>query len=233
MPKILIVEDDPNIAIGLEDNLRMEGFVPVLARDGQEALQKAKESSPDLIVLDVMLPKLSGLNVCRQLKKQGSAIPIIILSALGQEADKVTGLELGADDYVTKPFSPRELIVRIKAVLRRMQGVREARDVYEFADVKIDFKKYQAFRLRGASADGKDWEEVKFTSAEFKILRLLLASEGEPVSRHTILADIWSEDVTTRTVDTHIWNIREKLEDDPGHPRHIMTVHRIGYKFVR
>ncbi len=233
MPKILIVEDDPNIAIGLEDNLKMEGFALVLARDGQEALQKVKEDRPDLIVLDIMLPKLSGLDVCRQLKRQGSATPIIILSALGQEADKVMGLELGADDYVTKPFSPRELIVRIKAVLRRIQRSREAGDVYEFDDVKIDFRKYQAFRLRGASTAGKDWEEIKFTSAEFKILRLLLAGEGEPVSRHTILADIWSEDVTTRTVDTHIWNIREKLEDDPGNPRHIITVHRIGYKFVR
>jgi two-component system alkaline phosphatase synthesis response regulator PhoP len=233
MPKILIVEDDPNIAIGLEDNLKMEGFALVLARDGQEALQKVKEDRPDLIVLDIMLPKLSGLDVCRQLKRQGSATPIIILSALGQEADKVMGLELGADDYVTKPFSPRELIVRIKAVLRRVQRSTQAEDVYEFADVKIDFRKYQAFRFRGVSDAGKDWEEIKFTSAEFKILRLLLANEGEPVSRHTILADIWSEDVTTRTVDTHIWNIREKLEDDPGNPRHIITVHRIGYKFVR
>ena len=224
MNKILIVEDDPHIAIGLEDNLKMEGFDPVLAQDGEDALRKVKEERPDLIILDIMLPKMSGFDVCRQLKRQGSATPIIILSALGQESDKVTGLELGADDYVTKPFSPRELIVRIKAVLRRVQTAREFGDTCEFDDVKIDFKKYQVFKA------GK---EIKFTSAEFKILKLLVVGEGEPVSRHAILADIWSEEVTTRTVDTHIWNIREKLEDDPGNPRHIITVHKIGYKFVK
>lgn len=225
MNKILIAEDDPSIALGLVDNLKMEGYTPVVARDGEEALKKVKEERPDLLILDVMLPKLSGFDVCRQLKQGGSSsLPIIILSALGQESDKVTGLELGADDYVTKPFSPRELIVRIKTVLRRVQGVKEIRDVYEFDKTRVDFKKYQVLR---------DGREIKLTSAEFKILKLLMASEGEPVSRHKILAEIWSEDVTTRTVDTHIWNIREKLEDDPRNPLHIITVHRIGYKFVK
>lgn len=223
MNKILISEDDPNIALGLADNLKMEGYAPIVARDGEEALRMAREERPDLMILDIMLPKLSGFDVCRQLKNEGSAVPIIILSALGQESDKVMGLELGADDYVTKPFSPRELIVRIKAVLRRVQGVKEIKDVYEFDNTRVDFKKYQVLK-RG--------QEIKFTSAEFKILKLLLVNEGEPVSRHAILADIWSEDVTTRTVDTHIWNIREKLEDDPKNPKHIITVHRIGYKFV-
>lgn len=223
MHKILIVEDDSNIAIGLADNLQMEGYEAIIVRDGEEALKKAREENPGLIILDVMLPKLSGLDVCRRLKAEKNPVPVIILSALGQESDKVTGLELGADDYITKPFSPRELIVRIKAVLRRVQGVKEAREVYEFDHVRVDFKKYQVF---------KNGQEIKFTSAEFKILKILLASEGDPVSRHAILADIWSEDVTTRTVDTHIWNIREKLEDDPGSPRYIITVHRIGYKFV-
>lgn len=223
MNKILISEDDPNIALGLADNLKMEGYAPIVARDGEEALRMAREERPDLMILDIMLPKLSGFDVCRQLKNEGSAVPIIILSALGQESDKVMGLELGADDYVTKPFSPRELIVRIKAVLRRVQGAKETKDVYEFDNTRVDFKKYQVLK-RG--------QEIKFTSAEFKILKLLLANEGEPVSRHAILADIWSEDVTTRTVDTHIWNIREKLEDDPKNPKHIITVHRIGYKFV-
>lgn len=224
MNKILIVEDDPSIALGLEDNLKMEGFHPVLARDGQEALEKVKTERPDLILLDVMLPKLRGLDVCRKLKDDGNKTPIIILSALGQESDKVAGLELGADDYVTKPFSPRELVVRVKAVLRRARGDKGAPEVYKFGPVTADFKKFQVL---------KNGLEIKFTSAEYKILRLLFASEGEPVSRHTILADIWSEDVTTRTVDTHIWNIREKLEDDPKNPRYIITVHRIGYKFVK
>src|SRR3990167_2216133 len=172
MNKILIVEDDPSIAIGLEDNLKMAGFHAVVARDGEEALEKVKKEKPDLIILDIMLPKMNGLDVCRKLKEQGSRVPVIILSALGQESDKVTGLELGADDYVTKPFSPRELIVRIKAVLRRVQTARGFGDTCEFDDVKIDFKKYQVFKA------GK---EIKFTSAEFKILKLLVVGEGEPV----------------------------------------------------
>ncbi len=223
MTKILIVEDDPSIAIGLEDNLKMEGFNLVVACDGEEALEKVKSEKPDLVVLDVMLPKINGLDVCRQLKKQGIKTPIILLSALGQEADKIRGLELGADDYVTKPFSPRELIVRVKAVLRRAGRAMDGKEIYEFGAIKVDFNKYQVI---------KKGKEIKFTSAELKILKLLLANPGEPVGRHTILADIWSEDVTSRTVDTHIWNIREKLEDDPRDPRHIVTVYRIGYKFV-
>ena len=151
-------------------------------------------------------------------------MPIIILSAQGEEADKVLGLELGADDYVTKPFSPRELTVRIKAVLRRSKLEAKVAEVCEVGNIKVDFKKFQAFRAG---------QEVKMTSAEFKILKLLLANKGEPVSRHTILGDIWSSEVTTRTVDTHIWNLREKLEENPSNPRHIITVHRIGYKFVQ
>lgn len=225
MHKILIVEDDRSIALGIEDNLKMEGFHPVLAHDGQEALEKVRTEKPDLIILDVMLPKLCGLDVCRKLKEDGSKIPIIILSALGEESDKVTGLELGADDYVTKPFSPRELVTRVKTILRRAQGARgTVPEAYQFGTIHADFKKFQVL---------KDGKEIKFTAVEYKILRLLFANEGEPVSRHTILADIWSEDVTTRTVDTHIWNIREKLEDDPKNPKHIITVHRIGYKFIK
>ncbi len=225
MNKILIVEDDRNIALGIEDNLKMEGFIPVLAYDGQEALEKVKTEKPDLIILDVMLPKLRGLDVCRKLKKDGSKTPIIILSALGEEADKVAGLELGADDYVTKPFSPKELVTRVKTILRRAQTSQEAApETYDFGSIKADFKKFQV---------SKDGQEIKFTAAEYKILKLLFANAGDPVSRHTILGDIWSDDVTTRTVDTHIWNIREKLEDDPKNPKHIITVHRIGYKFIK
>ena len=225
MNKILVVEDDHNIALGIEDNLKMEGFAPVLAHDGHEALEKVKTEKPDLIILDIMLPKLRGLDVCRKLKEDGSKTPIIILSALGQESDKVAGLGLGAGDYVTKPFSPRELVTRVKTVLRRAQGVKgTAPEAYKFGAIEADFKKFQVL---------KNGKEIKFTAAEYKILRILFANEGEPVSRHTILADIWSEDVTTRTVDTHIWNIREKLEDDPKDPKRIITVHRIGYKFVK
>jgi len=223
MPKILVVEDDKNILAGLVDNLKMAGYSTVIARDGESALKQVTDRKPDLVILDLMLPKLHGFEVCKRLKQGGSRVPIIILSAQGDEADKVTGLEIGADDYITKPFSPKELLVRIKAVLRRSHPAARADVVYEIDSVRVDFRRMQAF---------KNDVEVRLTAAEFKILKLLLASKGEPVSRHTILGDIWSADVTTRTVDTHIWNLREKLEDDPSNPKHIVTVHRIGYKFV-
>ena len=223
MSKILVVEDDKNILAGLVDNLKMAGFNPIIARDGEAALKQVEERKPDLIVLDIMLPKIGGFEVCKRLKQQGNMTPIIILSAQGEEADKVLGLELGADDYVTKPFSPRELMVRIRAVLRRSKPSGKAEDTYTFDDVTVDFKRFEVT---------KAGREVKLTSAEFKVLKLLLASKGEPVSRHAILGDIWSNEVTTRTVDTHIWNLRDKLEEDPSNPKHILTVHRIGYKFV-
>ena len=223
MYKILIAEDDRNILAGLMDILKMDGYSTVIARDGEVALKQVKDRNPDLLILDVMLPKMSGFEVCKKLKELGSSIPIIILSAKGDEADKVLGLELGADDYVTKPFSPRELLVRIKAVLRRSNQTARVPEIYEFANIRVDFKRFQMF---------KDGNEIKLTSAEFKILKLLLANKGEPVSRHTILGDIWNSEVTTRTVDTHIWNLREKMEKDPSNPKHIITVHRIGYKFV-
>ncbi len=226
MLKLLIVEDDKNIRQGLVDNLQMEGYEAVEASDGEEGLSKARNESPDLIILDITLPKLNGFEVCKQLKSDKVDIPIIILSSRGEEADKILGLELGADDYVTKPFSPRELMVRVKAVLRRSlvgaQG--HMPDTYAFGNVTVDFKKYQVFKCR---------EEIKLTPAEFTILKLLITSEGQPVSRHTILGEIWSDEVTTRTVDTHIWKLREKLEKDPGHPQHIITIHRIGYKFKK
>ncbi len=224
MPKILIVEDDKHILTGLVDSLTIEGYRTVIARDGKEALAQVKDKAPDLIILDIMLPKLSGFEVCKELRKSGANIPIIILSAKAQESDKVLGLELGADDYVTKPFSPRELMVRVKAVLRRAEAAAKGETLYSFDGVKVDFKKYQVF---------KDDKEVKLTAAEFKILKLLMDSHGEPVSRHKIISEIWTvEDVTTRTVDTHIWALREKLERDGANPKHIITVHRIGYKFV-
>ncbi|MFH1753088.1 MAG: response regulator transcription factor [Candidatus Omnitrophota bacterium] len=224
MKTILIVEDDKHILTGLVDNLEAEGYKTATATDGEMALIEAKEKRPDLIILDIMLPKLSGFEVCKELKKEGISIPIIILSAKAQEPDKIMGLELGADDYVTKPFSPRELIVRVKAVLRRVAAPEMIKDVYEFDGVKIDFKKYQAL---------KDGKELKFTAAEYKILKILIKFKGEPISRHKILSEIWTaENVTTRTIDTHIWSLREKLEKDPSDPKHIITVHRIGYKFV-
>ncbi len=224
MPKILIVEDDKHILTGLVDNLEMEGYKTVIARDGREALAQAKDKGPDLIILDIMLPKLSGFEVCKQLKAQGVTTPIIILSAKAQETDKVLGLELGADDYITKPFSPRELLVRVKAVLRRANTPAGTLDAYKAADLQIDFKKYKVIRKN---------KEFSLTAAEAKILKILIANKDEPVSRHKLLSEIWtSEEVTTRTVDTHIWSLREKVEEKPADPKHIITVHRIGYKWA-
>ena len=181
MNKILIAEDDRNILAGLVDMLKLDGYTTVIARDGDAALKQVKDRDPDLLILDIMLPKLNGFEVCKRLKEQGSSVPIIILSAQGEEADKVLGLELGADDYVTKPFSPRELLVRIKAVLRRSSQTARVEETYEFSNIRVDFKRFQVF---------KEDHEVKLTSAEFKILKLLLVNKGDPVSRHTILGDI-------------------------------------------
>ena len=222
--KILIVEDDRNIMTGLVDNLEPEGYSVIMARDGRDALKQAMEKLPDLIILDIMIPKLNGFDVCKELKLQGSKASIIILSAKAQESDKVLGLELGADDYVTKPFSPRELVVRVKAVLRRAANGAKVEDFFEFDGIRIDFRKYLILKA------GK---EIPLTASECEILKMLVSSRGEPVSRHTLLAKIWTDEkVTTRTIDTHVWSLREKLEKDPSNPEHILTAHRIGYKFV-
>jgi len=240
MKKILVVEDDKNILEGLIDNLTMEGYKVIIARNGKDALNQARDKCPDLIILDIMLPRLSGFEVCKELKLRGVSTPIIILSARAQEADKVLGLELGADDYVTKPFSPRELLVRVKAVLRRTEMAGKIEDAYRFDNITVDFKKFQVLKtlpslrgVEGGEAISNKQVEIKLTAAEFKILKLLIAGRNTPVSRHKILSEIWtSEEVTTRTVDTHIWSLREKLEADPANPKRIVTVHRIGYKFV-
>lgn len=221
MQKILIIEDDQNILTGLVDNLAMEGFETKTASDGKTGLAMAEEGGVDLIILDIMLPGMHGFDVCRRLREKGTKIPVIILSARGQESDKVLGLELGADDYVSKPFSPNELIMRVKAVLRRT-SIAEP-DVVTFGTIKIDFPRYEA--MKGETP-------VKLTANEFTILKLLIQNVGTPVSRHTILTKIWGEGATSRTVDTHVWNLREKLEDDPSNPVHIVTVQRVGYKFV-
>lgn len=221
MATILVIEDDQSILTGLVDNLAMEGHQTKTARDGKTGLQLAEEGGADLIVLDVMLPGMDGFEVCRRLREKGLKIPVIILSARGQESDKVLGLELGADDYVSKPFSPHELMMRVKAVLRRTTTPEP--EVLTFGNLKFDFPRYEIT---------KNGQPLKLTASEFAILKLLVHHMGEPVSRHKILSKIWGEGVTSRTVDTHIWNLREKLEEDPSHPRYIQTVQRIGYKFV-
>jgi len=225
MTKILIVEDEPNMVSGLRDNFEYEGYEVITAGDGAEGLNRALSDSPDLVVLDVMMPKMSGLDVCKQLKAKRPSIPIIMLTARGQEVDKVVGLELGADDYVTKPFSIRELLARIKAVLRRAQALPKEQDRYSFGDVEVNLRSYQVAR-RG--------KPVEFSAKEFELLKYFVCHPGETLSRDRLLDDVWGYEnyPTTRTVDAHIVRLRQKLEPVPDEPRFFLTVHGVGYKFV-
>src|SRR5271154_3864487 len=223
--RILVVEDEPNMVAGLRDNFEFEGYEVITAGDGIEGLRRALEESPDLVVLDVMMPRMSGLEVCKQLRAQRGSIPIIMLTARGQEVDKVVGLELGADDYVTKPFSIRELLARVKAVLRRAQTLPKEQDSYAFGDVEVNLRSYQVFR------DGKP---VDFSGKEFDLLKHFLCHSGETLSRDRLLDEVWGYEnyPTSRTVDAHIVRIRQKLEPVPDEPRFFLTVHGVGYKFV-
>jgi DNA-binding response OmpR family regulator len=225
MSKILIVEDEPHMVSGLRDNFEFEGYQVITAADGIEGLERALSDAPDLIVLDVMMPRMSGLDVCKQLKAKRPSIPIIMLTARGQEVDKVVGLELGADDYVTKPFSIRELLARVKAVLRRSQTAPRDKERYLFGDVEVNLKSCQVARSGRA---------LEFSSKEFELLRYFLCHPGETLSRDRLLEDVWGYDKfpTTRTVDAHIVRLRQKLEAKPEEPRFILTVHGTGYKFV-
>ena len=223
MTRILIVEDEPNMVAGLRDNFEYEGYEVLTASDGAEGLGRALNDAPDLVVLDVMMPKMSGLDVCKQLKAKRPSSPVIMLTARGQEVDKVVGLELGADDYVTKPFSIRELLARIKAVLRRAHGGSQER--YAFGDVAVNLRTCQVTR------DGKP---VEFSAKEFDLLKYFLCHPGEALSRDRLLEKVWGYNSfpTTRTVDAHIVHLRQKLELKPEEPRFILTVHGVGYKFV-
>jgi DNA-binding response OmpR family regulator len=225
MPKVLIVEDDMAMATALKDGFAYEGYEIVLARDGAAGLLAAHEAAPDVIVLDVMLPKMNGLDVCKRLRSEGSNVPIIMLTARGQEIDKVLGLKLGADDYVTKPFGFMELMARVEALLRRTSGGARRAEVYGFGDVVVDFKKAE-LRKRG--------ELVEATARELKLLAYFIAHRGDVVPRERLLDQVWEYDSAplTRTVDMHVAKLRKKIEDDPADPRFIVTVHRMGYKFT-
>jgi len=225
MVKILIVEDDASILLPLEDNLNLEGYEVASATDGSQGLAMAQEGHYDLIILDIMLPKLNGLDVCRKLRQDKNTTPILMLTAKSQEIDKVLGLELGADDYVTKPFSPRELLARIKAILRRTRQIQEGIDFYRFGNVDVDFKKFEA---------KKDGKSLDLTALEFSLLHLLISNNGQVVHRDRILDEVWGEGVyiEPRTIDKHISQLRKKLEDDPQNPRFIVGVRSVGYKFV-
>jgi len=225
MEKILIIEDEESILMALTDDLGLEGYEIKTATDGLKGLEIAKEKAHDLIILDIMLPKMDGFELCRQLRQAGVRTPILMLTAKSQEIDKVLGLELGADDYVTKPFSPRELLARVKAILRRVKDTQGQIDVCRFGDVEIDFKKYEV---------KKKGQPVYLTSLEFSLIGFLIKHKDRVLDRSTILDEVWGRDVyvLSKTVDTHVGHLRKKIEDDPANPKHIIGVRGTGYRFI-
>jgi len=224
MARILIVDDEPEIVRGLEDNLRFEGYQTAAATNGENALALALSDAPDLILLDIMMPRMSGWDVCRALRNKGIEVPVIMLTARGEEIDRVRGLELGADDYITKPFSLRELLARVRAVLRR-PGPRDRFEEYRFGDVRIRPRVRQVF---------KAGQGIRLTRKEFDLLVFLVAHRGEVITRERLLDEVWGYEQfpTTRTVDTHILRLRKKFEADPDRPVWILTLHGHGYKFA-
>ena len=223
--RVLVVEDNPDLAFGLRNNLEIEGYEVEVAQDGPRGLDRARESSPDLVILDLMLPGLDGYRVLRTLRSEGFQQPVLILTARGEEADKVMGFRLGADDYVTKPFGVLELLARVEALLRRVTrhetNGTSARD--RFGDVEVDRASHAVFR-QGAS--------VSLAPLEYQLLIALYDRRGAVVSRHDLMREVWGHSamVVSRTVDTHILELRRKLESDPARPRHILTVRKAGYR---
>jgi DNA-binding response OmpR family regulator len=223
MTRILVVEDEPTIAIGLQDDLEAEGYDVDVASDGNTAATKAAAGGFDLILLDVMLPGKDGFTICRDLRAAGSRTPIILLTARGQEQDKIMGLGLGADDYVTKPFSPGELLARIQAVLRRASRPPVGK-TFQFSDVLVDFSRHEV---------RKSGQLIDITPAELRLLRILIENRGEVLSLDRLLQEGWGKDVflTDRVIYTHINNLRAKVEKDPHNPRHIISIRGSGYRF--
>jgi DNA-binding response OmpR family regulator len=223
--RILIIEDEPAMVAGLRDNFEYEGYDVISADDGVSGLERVFADAPDLVVLDVMMPRMSGLEVCKQMKAKRPSVPIIMLTARGQEIDKVVGLELGADDYVTKPFSIRELMARVKAVLRRTSQQVNVPGVYRFGDVEVNIRGNEVRRAG---------RPVELSAKEFALLAYFISHPSETLSRDHLLDAVWGYEnyPNTRTVDTHIVHLRQKLEPNPEAPRFILTIHGTGYKFV-
>jgi len=226
MKKILIVEDEKDMVTGLQFNLEARDYTVITAYDGEAGYQRALEEQPDLVILDIMLPKLNGYEVCKRLKREMPDLPIIMLTAKSQEAEIVTGLELGADDYITKPFSVLELLARIKSVLRRTKSIIPIPEAVRFGNLEIDFRKYCA---------QKEGKSIKLSPRDYEILKCFIERQGEIVSREDLLNQVWGYDSypNTRTVDAHIAKLRRKIEDRPEEPKHIITIHGIGYKFLK
>ncbi len=225
MQTILIIEDDISILRGLKDNLEYEGYSVFSETNGINGLSQAFMRNPDLILLDIMLPGMNGYEICKKVKKEKPELPIIMITARGSEMDKVSGLDIGADDYITKPFSIPELLARIRAVLRRINRNNIKCEQYEFGKIKIDFKKYQAVANN---------EEIKLSSKEFDILKYFIEHKGEAIHRHDLLNAVWGYEAmpTTRTVDNFILDLRKKIEENPSEPEFIISVRGVGYKFV-
>ena len=227
MPKkILIIEDDPGILLSLKDEFESQGYEVSAAEDGEKGFKMAKQQKPELIILDIMLPVIDGYEVCKRLRMEGDTTPIIMLTVKDKEIDRVLGLELGGDDYVTKPFSLREIMARVKAVLRRTEERVKDLATYSFGQVELDFKKYEA---------KKKGKKLELTPLEFLMLKLFIQRKEQVLSRDDFLDKIWGEDnmcVSFRTVDSHIANIRKKIEDDPSNPKHIISIRGVGYKFI-
>jgi DNA-binding response OmpR family regulator len=225
MSRIIVIEDDLAILRGLRDNLEYESYEVYTATDGEQGYRLIQKHHPHLIVLDLMMPKMSGYELCRKVRSEGIATPILMLTARSEEMDRVHGLDIGADDYVTKPFSVPELLARIRAILRRVKPPTALPDRLHFDDVSVDFKRFEA---------AKAGQVLKLSRKEFGVLRLLAARAGHVVTRNELLDEVWGHESypTTRTVDNHIASLRSKLEDDSSKPRHLITVHGVGYKLV-
>jgi len=224
MSTILIIEDDISILRGLKDNLEYEGYSVITETNGKKGLDLSLKIKTDLVLLDIMLPDMNGHEICRVIKKEKPELPVIMITARDEEMDKVSGLDVGADDYVTKPFSVPELMARIRAVFRRTSQAHPFPDQYSFGNVKLDFKKYQAFR---------DNREITLSAKEFAILKYLIEHEGEAVHRDDLLSEVWDYNSmpVTRTIDNFVLNLRKKLEENPSKPKHIVSVKGIGYRF--
>jgi two-component system alkaline phosphatase synthesis response regulator PhoP len=229
--RILLVEDEPGLVLTLTDRLTSEGYQVESARDGESGLERAASEVFDALILDVMLPRKNGFDVCRDLRQRGINTPILMLTARGQIVDKVVGLKLGADDYLTKPFEMMELLARVEALLRRapaqtdLQGARQTAESYQFGPIKIDFRRAEVER---------DGVRLDFSAKEFQLLRYFIEHREATLSRDELLDEVWGYDAmpTTRTVDVHVAWLRQKLETNPRHPQFILTVHGMGYKFV-
>lgn len=224
MEKILIIEDDKTILMGLKDDLEFEGYKVSSAMDGKEGLKKAMDGNFHLIILDILLPGLNGFEVCKKLRESGISTPILMLTAAKtEEMDKVTGLELGADDYVTKPIGSREMVARVKAILRRVGQKEDTPEIYKFGDVSVNFKSHEVL---------KAGNKLHLTALEFNLLKFFIEHKGEVLTRDAMLDEAWGDAIVSpRTIDPHIVHLRQKLEDDPAYPQHIVSIRGVGYKF--